>query len=284
MRFSASTAKTRPRVGIEAELNRRNTLISISPLNEYLRSHPDAPADLAPKIAVPTLVVQHDQQRELLWTLRLAEYWGDRLGGYGYQPDADWTAPAASQLSYRDSAVSSRADIDGSCSCTVTAGADQLAFEISLTNRSTQPWPDCWAWLCLIHRWARAFQANCELPVGDAPHIWVPTSALDAPIERWLKWCLVTARRDVAERIARNQSTRWQPHILAREGAVRAWRVAGDPIEQQFIQMTSPDAILLGWSHWPCTDMGVYLGTLETGQTGTAAGQVTFFERSFVPI
>ena len=63
---------------------------------------------------------------------------------------------------------------------------------------------------------------------------------------------------------------------------MRAWRIEGN--RRQFIQLSSPDAALLGWSHWPCTDMGVCFGTLEPGQTGRITGQLEFFEKSYVPI
>ena len=53
---------------------------------------------------------------------------------------------------------------------------------------------------------------------------------------------------------------------------------------QQFIQLSSANAIILGWSHWPCTDMGVGFGTLEPGQTGKVTGQLEFLEKPYVPI
>ncbi len=257
-------------------------MISVSSLEEYLHNHPSSPGDLKLNTSCPTLVVQRESCSELLWTLRLTEFFGDTSGSYGYQPDAHWTDQSSSRLSYRDSAMSSTGEIDGSCSCMVTAEEDQLTFEISVTNHSEEPWADGWAWLCLIHRWARAFQANCELPVGEGERIWVPVNSLTAPMERWLKWCPVMEHQDVAERIGRNQGTRWQRHIQAKQGAVRAWRIEGN--QQEIVQLTSPDAIILGWSHWPCTDMGVYFGTLQPGKTGKVTGRLEFLEESFVEI
>ena len=51
-----------------------------------------------------------------------------------------------------------------------------------------------------------------------------------------------------------------------------------------FSWLISRQAIILGWSHWPCTDMGVYFGSLEPEQTGSITGQVEFSEKSYVPI
>ena len=116
-----------------------------------------------------------------------------------------------------DSPVTADEDIaNGTSSCQVRCQENSLTFELKVTNRSNRVWPDCWAWLCLIHRWGRAFQANCELPVGDREEQrWVPANALEAPLERWLKWCPVAEHAAAAERIGRNQGTRWQPHLQA---------------------------------------------------------------------
>jgi hypothetical protein len=257
-------------------------MISISSLGEFLCNHPESPIDLELNKAMPTLVVQHESYSELLWTLRLTEFFGDKSNNYGYQPDANWSSQGKNKLSYRNSAVSGDDKIKGNTSCIATAEKGQLKFEISVTNNSSEPWLDCWAWLCLIHRWARAFQANCELPVGEDERIWVPVNSLKAPMERWLKWCPVLDRLDAAERVGQNRGTRWQPHIQAKQGSVRAWRIEGK--EKQIIQLTSPNAFILGWSHWPCTDMGVFFGTIQPGQTEHIRGSLEFMEASFVPI
>lgn len=258
-------------------------MVLISSLGDFLNTQPNLPEDLRRQAStIPTLVIQREGYNELLWTLRLTEFFGDTCRTFGYQPDTKWTRDGLGALSYRDSAVSSCGEIGGICSCKASTAGDTLNFEITVTNRTGKPWTDCWAWLCLIHRWARAFQANCELPAGSEQKLWMPTNFLVAPMERWLKWCPLIDRQDVAGRIGYNQGTRWQPHIRARQGAVRAWRIEGN--QQQFIQLSSPDAIILGWSHWPCTDMGVYFGTLAPDQMGKITGRLEFFEKSFVPI
>ena len=103
----------------------------------------------------------------------------------------------------------------GTCNCRVNSKDDTLTFEISVTNQSNEAWPDCWGWLCFIHCWAQAFQANCELPVGEPENPWIPVSTLEAPLGRWLKWCPVAEYTATAERIARKHKARWQPHIQA---------------------------------------------------------------------
>lgn len=258
-------------------------MIHVTSIETFLQRRTAAPAELAENALVPTLIVEHSDYSELLWSLRLTEFFGDASRTFGYQANARWSDDGMGLVSYVDSPVTADGTTSGICSCQVRSHDDALAFEISITNQSDQPWPDCWGWLCLIHRWGRAFQANCELPVGDDnDDPWVAVNSLDAPLERWLKWCPVAAHADAADRIGRNQGTRWQPHIRARQGSVRARRVLG--ASQQFIQLTSPDAIILGWSHWPCTDMGVYFGTLAPGQAGTISGQLEFHEKNYVPI
>ena len=257
-------------------------MLTVTPFEAFRQNRTDVPTELKEDVAVPTVIVEHSDYRELLWALRLTEFFGEESRQFGYQPNAQWRDNGIGEVSYVDSPVSADGETPGTCGCRVRSEKDRLTFEINLVNQSDQTWPDCWGWLCLIHLWGRAFQANCELPVGESDRPWVPTSSLEAPLGRWLKWCPVTEHADAAGRIGRNQGTRWQSHIQATQGAVRAWRVDGRC--QQFIQLASPDAIILGWSHWPCTDMGVSFGTLESGQTGSVTGQLEFFEKSFVPI
>ena len=257
-------------------------MIRLSSIEDYLATHPNAPGDLQPATTLPTLVVERPEYSELLWTLRLCEFFGNTAATFPYQPNVSWQREAPGALSYQDRPVTSPDRQPALCSCRASAVGDTLDFELSVTNHAPQTWPDCWAWLCLIHRWARAFQANCELPAGPPDQPWVPVNALEAPLARWLKWCPIAYRQGETERIGPHQSTRWQPHIQATQGAVRAWRIEGN--KQQFIRLTSPDAFLLGWSHWPCTDMGVYFGTLEPGQTGRITGRLDFYEESFEPI
>tara|TARA_Y100000758_G_scaffold30110_1_gene19976 strand:- start:258 stop:1031 length:774 start_codon:yes stop_codon:yes gene_type:complete len=257
-------------------------MIKVTPFESFRQHRSDVPAELKEDVCLPTLIVEHSDYSELLWVLRLTEFFGVASHQFGYQPNVQWKDNGSGVVSYADSPVVADAQIaNGTCGCQVRTVEDGLSFEIDVTNQSSETWPDCWAWLCFIHRWSRAFQANCELPVGKPDHPWVAANSLEAPMERWLKWCPV-AGRDEAMRIGRNQGTRWQPHIQATEGAVRAWRAHGSC--QQFAQLSSPDAIILGWSHWPCTDMGVYFGTLEPGQTGRVTGKLEFFDKPYVPI
>jgi hypothetical protein len=256
-------------------------MIKATPFESFRQHRTDLPAELEADVRVPTLIVEHSDHSDLLWALRLTEFFGDAGRQYSYQPDVQWNDDGCGMLSYADTPVAeAEANASGTCSCRVRSGEAGLTFEIDVTNQSSEIWPEFWGWLCLIHRWSRAFQANCELPVGDSGN-WVPASSLAAPLERWLKWCPVSGHAE-AMQIGQNQGTRWQPHIQATQGAVRAWRMHGG--HQQFVQLSSPNAIILGWSHWPCTDLGVHFGTLEPGQTGRVTGQLEFTQKSYVPI
>ncbi len=255
-------------------------MLQISDLDPFLQFHSMAPQDLKKQEGqLPTLAVQWDQAPELVWTLRLTEMMGSRAQQWGYQPHVQWRADADGALSYVDCPASKEGQAQGRCACKAQVVGDALLFELSLSNDGSETWEDCWGWLCLIHRWARAFQANCELPAGEGEQLWVPASSLRAPMERWLKICPYHERGELAYRIGENQGSRWQPHVVAHHSAVRAWRIEGN--RRQFIQLSSPDAALLGWSHWPCTDMGVCFGTLEPGQVGRVSGQLEFFEETF---
>ncbi len=257
-------------------------MLTIMSINNYLQSTTKAPCDLKEGNVIPTITIQWDKAAELVWTLRLAEFFGDASQEWGYQPKIMWQDDGKDGMFYKNCPPSNREDIRGKCSAHIHLKGDSLRFELTLKNDSDQVWSHCWGWLCLIHRWARTFQANCELPTGSSDKPWVSIASLPAPIERWLKWCGIRGKEDVVMKIGRIGGTRWQPHIWAQEGKVRAWCVKGN--KQQYIELESSNAVILGWSHWPCTDMGVYFGTLNPGQTGAVSGTLCFFEKSFIPI
>ncbi len=257
-------------------------MLTVTSVPNFLASG-RAPAELK-RERIPALVVEWNRAEGLFWTLRLCERFGLQDRQWEYPTPAQWATDAEGRISYSNHPPSEDQSVAGRAGVSATVGEDDLTFEVTLYNDSESAWPDAWAWVCLIHRWAGSFQANCELPAGPEGRVWTPCASLRAPKERWLKWCPVRDKADVAARIGLHQAYMWQPHIQAMAGAVRAWRMAlGRPV-QQFIEMSSPDAIILGWSHWPCTDMGLYFGTLEPGQSDTVHGRIRFFEQPYTPI
>lgn len=258
-------------------------MIKATSLPDFAESE-TAPKELIQTADVPAVVIEWDRALGAFWTLRLCEYYGVRDARWDYPEVARWDRTSKGGLAYADHPVSKDRSIPGRASVEVNWREEELSFNVTLRNDSASKWEDAWTWICLIQRWAGAFQANCELPAGPADHPWVPCAALRAPKGRWLKWCPVQQHREKAERIARRQAHMWQPHIVATQGAVRAWRMAlGEPV-QQFIELSSPQAIILGWSHWPCTDMGLYFGSIEPGRSGTVGGTVRFTEEPYEPV
>jgi len=231
----------------------------------------------------PTLIVRWDRSEGAFWVLRLCERFGNASGMWGYPPATRWNVQGTSGLGYSDHPVTADGSARGRCSAEVAAEGDMLRFRIVLRNESSDSWLDAWAWVCLIHRWARSFQANCELPTGTGEDPWTPCACLHAPMTRWLKWCAVRGWRETAERIAFNHRNMWQPHIEAAFGTVRAWTVALDRPVRQFVRLASDDAVILGWSHWPCTDMALYFGDIEPGEERTSNGTLSFLEETYLP-
>lgn len=174
-------------------------MIKATPFESIRQHRTDLPAELEADVRVPTLIVEHSDHSELLWALRLTEFFGDAGRQYSYQPDVQWNDDGCGMLSYANTPVAeAEANASGTCSCRVRSGEAGLTFEIDVTNQSSEIWPEFWGWLCLIHRWSRAFQANCELPVGESGN-WVPASSLAAPLERWLKWCPVSGHAEAMQ-------------------------------------------------------------------------------------
>jgi hypothetical protein len=255
-------------------------VITVSPLSRFVESG-RAPDELADASSIPTLVVEWDRAPGLFWTLRLCEYYGLRDVRWDYPAPVEWVKVSEGHWTYADHPVSGDAPIKGRASVAAKAKDDELDFEVILRNEASTTWQDCWGWVCLIHRWAGSFQANCELPAGPTDHPWLPCASLRAPKGRWLKWCPVRPHRQVADRIGQNQARMWQPHIEAAAGAVRAWRMDLERPIQQFVELSSDSGIILGWSHWPCTDMGLSFGSLEPEQSTTARGKLRYFEEPY---
>lgn len=255
-------------------------MIRIAPLSERIAAGP-VPDGVERCGDLPTLAVEWDGAPGCLWTLRLCEYFGVQDARWDYPPAVAWKRSGDGELGYADHPVSADSRVKGSVSVSAKIDADALRFAVTLRNDSDVPWRDAWGWICLIHRWAPAFQSNCELPAGEGDVLWRPCVSLDAPRGRWLKWCPVLAHHEAAERIGRHQGRLWQEHIHAKKGAVRAWRMDLDRPVQQFIELSSEQAVFLGWSHWPCTDMGLYFGSLKPGATGQVNGTLRFYEEAY---
>jgi hypothetical protein len=258
-------------------------MITIDSLSDFIASG-DAPPELVGEQPIPALIVRNDRLPGLFWFLRVCEYYGVRDKRWDYPGAAPWIKDRSGEMSYSEHPPCDGDDIKGRTSALAKVDGDQLSIDVTLQNDSSELWIDAWGWICLIHRWAGAFQANCELPTGDADKLWTAAGSLPAPKERWLKWCPVKSQIDIAQRIGRHQSHMFQPHIIAKHGAVRVWRMRlGQPV-QEFVEMSSPDAMMLGWSHWPCTDMGLSFGSLEPGQRSSVQCNMSFYEDTYDPI
>src|SRR5262245_45049781 len=113
---------------------------------------------------VPTLIVEWDGAPGLRWVLRLVECWGDAHSNWGYQPEVVWQTGGPRPLAHQQQPAGTTATAAGVVSSAqVSAQGDELAWRITLENRTGGggTLPGCWAWICLVHRWAQAFQANC---------------------------------------------------------------------------------------------------------------------------
>ena len=267
----------------EIVLREETKMITINSLSDVVASGA-GPEELKPYTRVPSLIVEWDNAPGSVWVLRVCEYYGVRDCRWDYPEAAKWASTGGGEMSYFDHPVSEDPSVRGTSSATIRVDGDRLDYEVTLHNNSSDTWEDAWGWICLVHRWAGSFQANCELPVGDETGPWTPCVSLPAPKERWLKWCPVLQHSQIAERIGRNQAHMWQPHIEARMGTVRAWRMSLNGPMQQFVEMSSPNAIIVGWSHWPCTDMGLYFGDIEPGQSEVVRATLGFHEERYQPI
>ncbi len=258
-------------------------MIKVTDYDKFV-SNSGRAVNLTPEGKIPTLAIEWNLAEELFWTLRLCERFGISAAQWGYPPRAEWMSERQNQLSYYNLTASAEDSFACYSSAKVEWADENLNFQIKMHNHSGRVLSDAWCWVCLIHLWAGAFQANCQLPVGSGEEKWMHSAALEAPKERWLKWCPIQQHRKIAEKIARHNEHMWQPHIVAKESAVHAWRINAGRKTQQFIELASPDGIILGWSHWPCTDMGLYFGSIEPDNTATVEGHLRFYEKSYIPI
>jgi hypothetical protein len=51
-------------------------MIKVTPFESFRQHRSDVPAELKEDVSLPTLIVEHSDYSELLWVLRLTEFFG----------------------------------------------------------------------------------------------------------------------------------------------------------------------------------------------------------------
>ncbi len=109
-------------------------MIQPTSFESFKQRHSYVPAALKADVAVPTLIVEHSDYDELLWALRLTEFFEDSSREFGYQPNVQWREEGEGVLSYADSKMAPKNSPSGTCNCRINSKDDTLTFEISVTN------------------------------------------------------------------------------------------------------------------------------------------------------
>ena len=87
-------------------------MIEVTSFESFRQRRSEVPTELKADVAVPTVMVEHSDYSELLWALRLTEFFGDASRSFGYQPNVQWRDDGTGEVSYTDSPMS--ADVGSS--------------------------------------------------------------------------------------------------------------------------------------------------------------------------
>ena len=121
-------------------------------------------------------------------------------------------------------------------------------------------------WICLIHKYAGPgesfFWSQDSL---------VPTDSIPDPKDIWLKLFSVKGHEAFAA-----AHRKWDDYTI-RPGLASKGELVWQSTDRKgfVVRIGSDQAGLLGWSKWPCTDMGLEVDEIAPGKVATYSGYIT---------
>jgi hypothetical protein len=144
--------------------------------------------------------------------------------------------------------------------------------------------------LCFNHCWADGFGRDALVltddrvqRLGDIPNperIWIRVATLADPTyaklkrEQFAKEGIGGNLND--KRLTGPAAEKIKVPIGDVQGRFIATQRAGDGVAT--VAINSPDAISVGWSFWPCTDIDLAIGTVRPREPKTVAGRIWFLK------
>ncbi len=221
---------------------------------------------------LPVILIRSKDYPSAVWTLRLPEMGilGTE-GRTGYQTKYHWEQDGPNAYSFDWHSITgsrlARGALPGKVRSRVFVQDDRrVKFEVHYKNESDEKWVMPMVWVCLIHKYAGPgesfFWSDDSLQ---------PTSSIPDPKDIWLK--LFTVQGHEAFTAAHQE---WDDYTIRPGLATKPELVWQSNDHEGFeVRIGSDQAGLLGWSKWPCTDMGLVVDEIGPGKEVTYSGYVT---------
>ena len=217
------------------------------------------------KIDLPIMLLRCKDKPGAVWTLRLPEF--NFLGSKeaeGYQVKYHWKQQGPTAYYYDWHPITG--PMQGRVNARVWVDQDgRVRFEIQQINDSKETWEMPAVWVCLIHKYSGDGRSTYWSQKGPEP-----TSSIPAPQELWLKWFPVKGKEEFVQACRQWRSKKIRSGLAVHPQLV--WK----PQEPDgfSVRIGSDQAGLLGWSHWPCTDLGLTCDETGPGETTKFTGYV----------
>ena len=150
------------------------------------------------------------------------------------------------------------------------SGRDCVDIEISYSISEDTELKDVMCQACFNHLWAEGFGRDAYVLIGDK------LKALrDDDPDNEKSW-----RRFITLKEEERYSRYYNPVYQGAHGKfIATVRYGNNPLTNPLtIAISSPDALAVSWSFWPCTDMDFGLGTVTPSSPGNAKGKIHFLE------
>lgn len=239
-----------------------------------------------------TLVIEWDGAPNARWALNVEGRMRSLTDSMPYFPRDGWKRHRWERKGDRSCALVYESDKPkASLRVTFQAKQDHVAYKLTLRVDDDRVRDRIATHLCFNHCWAEGFGRDAlvwiggkKRRLGDIPNpkrIWIRVATLgDKPGYAKLKRDQFAADGMGGNlNDAKLKGPQAVPIKIPIDGVqgrfIASQRKAGRPAT---VAINSPDAISLGWSFWPCTDIDLAFGTVRPGKPKTVSGRIYFLE------
>ena len=242
-----------------------------------------------------TLVIQWEGAPQARWALNVEGRLRSLSGSKPYFPPDGWPRHRWERSDDRSCALVFESDTpQATLRVAFQAQQDHVDYTLTLQSDDDQPPPPHLAThLCFNHCWADGFGRDARVridekirPLGPLPNpkrIWIRVATVaEDPLYAKLK-----RAQFVTDGIGGNlneirltgpaAAQIKVPVLGVQSRFIASERQTGPPAT---VAINSPQAIAVGWSFWPCTDIDLAFGSLQPRQPKTVSGRIYFLHRT----
>ena len=240
-----------------------------------------------------TLVIEWDGAARARWALNVEGRLRSLSGKKPYFPPDGWPRHRWERSNDRSCVLIFESDKPkATLRVAFRARKDHVHYELTLQTDDDQPPPQHLAThLCFNHCWADGFGRDALVRFNEKIH---RLGAIPNPKRIWIR--VATAKENpLYARLKREQFAtdgiggNLNETRLTGPDAVKL-KVPINGVQGRFIAtqrhkgpaatvaINSPNAISVGWSFWPCTDIDLAFGPVEPGKPKTVSGRIHFLK------